>query len=320
MDHRTIPSMTITRIREELASLSDVPVEILDALRRDRRSSVRALADKPPGRTRTIPERDMLAHENELRTKGKAIIAGVDEAGRGPLAGPVVAAAVILPPDASIPGLTDSKKLTAQQREDLLPVIRETALAIGVGRTDVDTIDQINILQATLRAMRDAIADLGIEPDHVIIDGNFTAGSSFPESAIVKGDALSLSIAAASVIAKTDRDAFMIEMDARFPGYGFAKHKGYGTPQHHAALKKLGPCPIHRRSFFGVMENAPNRSKGYEHMVGGIRAAETQDDLEAVGKAIRDQVDGISEEELQVLRTLYKRRLNRIRRDHRERE
>lgn len=185
-------------------------------------------------------------------TKTIKWIAGVDEAGRGPLAGPVVAAAVILNPDIEIAGLTDSKLLTAVKREALFSRIQETALAWGVGRADFDEIDRVNILQATLLAMQRAVFALSIKPSLVLIDGNQKPPLPYEVKTIVKGDLTEPAISAASIIAKVTRDHEMMCFDKAYPEYGFARHKGYGTAEHLAALKKYGPCPIHRRSFAGV--------------------------------------------------------------------
>ena len=180
------------------------------------------------------------------------LTAGIDEAGRGPLAGPVIAAAVILNPKKKIKGLTDSKLLTHKRREVLAEKIKESALAWAVGRADVLEIDSINILQATLVAMQRAIAALSILPEHALVDGNCCPNLLCTTTAIIKGDLLIPAISAASIIAKVTRDAEMIEMDNLFPGYGFANHKGYGTDKHLRALRELGVCQIHRRSFTPV--------------------------------------------------------------------
>jgi ribonuclease HII len=192
-------------------------------------------------------------------TQGVLRPAGVDEAGRGPLAGPVVAAAVILDPSRPIEGLDDSKKLTRAARERLAQVIRQRALACAVVFAEVEEIDTHNILQATLRAMRRAVSSLDPAADGVLVDGNQTLGLKLPEHTLVGGDALSAPIAAASILAKTARDAHMIALDLLHPGYGFARHKGYGTAQHLAALRQLGPCAQHRRSFAPVREVAEAR-------------------------------------------------------------
>lgn len=177
---------------------------------------------------------------------------GVDEAGAGPLCGDVVAAAVILDPSRPIDGLDDSKKLTEKKREKLYELIQERALAFAVARATVEEIDRINILNARMLAMTRAVNALAIEPHHVLVDGNRLPELQMPATAIVKGDSLVQSIAAASVLAKVTRDREMLEMDKRYPGYGFAAHKGYGTAVHLEALKALGPCEIHRRSYAPV--------------------------------------------------------------------
>ncbi len=190
-----------------------------------------------------------LETERALWSSGVRHIAGLDEAGRGPLAGPVVAAAVIFHPERIVEGVDDSKKLRAAERELLFDLITARAIAIGVGVIDHATIDEINILQATLRAMAAAVEQLPIRPDHLLIDGPRYQESDIPYTARVDGDARSVSIAAASIIAKVTRDRLMAEYDRRYPVYGFGRHKGYGTAEHLAALREHGPCAIHRRSF-----------------------------------------------------------------------
>ena len=187
--------------------------------------------------------------------KNISCLAGVDEVGRGPLAGDVVAAAVILPPKHSIQGLADSKALTAHQRQSLYKEILEQALDYSVARASVAEIDQYNILQSTMMAMRRAVMGLKIKPDFVAVDGNRLPKWEYPAEAVVKGDGRVEAISASSIIAKVVRDAEMIELEAKYPGYGFAKNKGYGTAQHLEALKRLGATPIHRRSFSPVSEN-----------------------------------------------------------------
>lgn len=193
---------------------------------------------------------NLLQFEKEYWHTGKCHIAGIDEAGRGPLAGPVVAAAVIFPKKIEIEGLNDSKKITERKRDILFPVIQERALAFGIGIVSAKIIDEINILQATFQAMREAVSQLKIVPDILIIDGNQRIPQiQIEQHAIVKGDAKSLSIAAASVLAKVTRDRMMIEYDKYYPQYGFAKHKGYPTKSHCEAIHQYGYCEIHRRSF-----------------------------------------------------------------------
>ena len=177
------------------------------------------------------------------------LICGVDEAGRGPLAGPVCAAAVILPKGLVIPGLNDSKKLSDKRRRELFPIIQQEAVSFGIAFASQEEIDEINILQATFLAMRRAMEQLNPQPEFALIDGNRETDFGVPCKTVIKGDSLSANIAAASVLAKVTRDNWMMEVAEKYPGYGFEIHKGYGTKAHYAALEKLGPCPIHRRSF-----------------------------------------------------------------------
>lgn len=187
--------------------------------------------------------------ERSCRERGFNMIAGVDEAGRGPLAGPVYAAAVILPRDTVIKGINDSKKLTEKRREELFCEITEQAVAYSVFSVDEKRIDEINILNATFEAMNGAVDGLSVKPDYVLIDGNRIKNMTLPHETVVKGDAKSASIAAASILAKVSRDRFICEMAKKYPEYGFEKHKGYGTKAHNEAILKHGPCEIHRRTF-----------------------------------------------------------------------
>ncbi len=197
---------------------------------------------------------NLWAYEYRTHEQGYSLIAGVDEAGRGPLAGPVVSAAVILPDGFSPTKVADSKMLTPRQRNLLFEEIRKHAIAVGVGRVAPEEIDRINILQAALRSMAKAVERLTPQPDYLLIDGKFTIPSRLPQSPIVKGDTLSISIAVASVVAKVTRDRIMTEYHNTYPQYGFAAHKGYPTLAHRAAIREFGPCPIHRRTFKGVRE------------------------------------------------------------------
>lgn len=191
----------------------------------------------------------MTRFERELWNSGTLYVAGVDEVGRGPLAGPVVTAAVILPQDFDVLGVDDSKKLSAKKRDELYDIIMDRAIAVSLGRREPDVIDRINILEATKEAMLDAIYGLAPSPEHVLIDAVNLKSLKYPYSAIIKGDAKSVSIAAASIIAKVTRDREMIEMDALYPGYDFASNKGYGTKKHYEGIAAIGPCKIHRKSF-----------------------------------------------------------------------
>lgn len=198
--------------------------------------------------------RRLVRFDDEYRARWGDLIAGVDEAGRGPLAGPVVAACVVLPASAKLRGVRDSKEMTAGEREDGAERIRAVAVGWGVGVASVEEVDAFNIRMATLLAMRRAVEALGIQPQGLLIDGSDRIFTAVPCEAVVDGDAKSLTVAAASVVAKVTRDGLMDEADRSFPGYGFAKNKGYGTPDHLEALRERGPCSIHRRSFRPVRE------------------------------------------------------------------
>ena len=196
-----------------------------------------------------MADKNMWLIEEELFAQGYQLVCGVDEAGRGPLAGPVCAAAVILPAHLEIPGLDDSKKLSDKRRRELFPIIKEQAIAYGIGLASHEEIDEINILQATFLAMERAITQLKVKPEFALIDGNREKDFGLPVKTVVKGDSLSANIAAASVLAKVTRDVLMEEMALQYPGYGFEIHKGYGTKAHYEALRTLGASPIHRMTF-----------------------------------------------------------------------
>ena len=200
--------------------------------------------------------KDNLNFENELLSEGVTLIAGMDEAGRGPLAGPVVAAAVIMPLDEIIPGVDDSKKVSEKKREILFEKIKEKAIAYKIVAVDEKTIDEINILEATKKAMKECVSGLSVRPEIVLVDA-VKLDLGVTSKAIIKGDALSYSIAAASILAKVYRDHLMESYDEIYPAYGFKKHKGYGTKAHIDAIKEIGPCPIHRRSFIHAFVDDP---------------------------------------------------------------
>lgn len=248
-------SKNIAQIREELEQSSpEVREKLLSLYEKDCRAGVARLIEKYRKQNAALEkERERLcrmrSYETEYRECG--LICGIDEAGRGPLAGPVVAGAVILPPDCEILYLNDSKKLSPSRREMLYDEIMEKAVAVGVGMTGPAQIDRINILQATYEAMRAAIADLKTEPDLLLNDAVTIPEIPYRQVPIIKGDAKSVSIAAASIIAKVTRDRLMQQYDEILPGYGFAKHKGYGSKEHIEAIRRLGPSPIHRRTFIG---------------------------------------------------------------------
>jgi len=257
--------LSLSKLRAQLRGLGDEEGlhRLGQALRCDTRAGARALgvsADRRLAALRAERERmaELFALRERLRSRGVRLVAGVDEVGVGPLAGPVVAAAVVLPDAVDLPGLDDSKKLSRSARERLDAAIREQALGIGIGEVSHQEIDRRNIFQASLEAMRRAVKALPAEPDHLLVDARHIGGISIEQTALVHGDARDGSIAAASIVAKVYRDALMTELDQRYPGYGFARHMGYGTPQHLAALQRLGATPVHRRSFRVVAAVLPS--------------------------------------------------------------
>ncbi|WP_341357863.1 ribonuclease HII [Rossellomorea sp. y25] len=249
--------MTIKEISEIIKSAS-AHDPILEGLKKDKRIGVQKLLKQiEREQMKREKEREEFAvltqYESELRQQGFTLIAGIDEVGRGPLAGPVVAAAVILPHDFYLAGLNDSKKITEARREDFYEYIMEHATSVGVGMVHAEEIDSINIYQATKKAMSEAIVSLPVQPEYLLIDA-MKIQSPFPSQSIIKGDSKSISIAAASIIAKVTRDRLMKEYAATYPGYAFEKNAGYGTKDHLGGLEKLGVTPIHRKTFAPVKE------------------------------------------------------------------
>lgn len=242
-------------IKNELmaANESALPVFVAD-YESDKRSGVQALVAKAKKRIEAFAaerQRIEIMKQYEREYAACEYICGIDEAGRGPLAGPVVAGAVILPKDCDILYLNDSKQLSAKKREELYEVIMREAVAVGIGSASPERVDEINILQATYEAMREAVNKLGVKPDILLNDAVTIPGVDMKQVPIIKGDAKSISIAAASIVAKVTRDRIMVEFDKRYPKYHFADNKGYGAAAHIEALKKYGPTPIHRKSFIG---------------------------------------------------------------------
>ena len=244
---------TIKEIKERLATIDDLDHPLFEELILDGRAGVQAAISKRKRELQKQVDEDlrlekMLAYEKELYTQGIQLIAGVDEVGRGPLAGPVVAAAVILPKACKIPGLNDSKKIPKSKHKEIYEAVLQNAVAIGIGIKDNQVIDQVNIYEATKLAMMEAIGQLEPQPQHLLIDA-MKLDLPISQTSIIKGDANSLSIAAASIVAKVTRDQMMEEFDREYPGYDFAQNAGYGTANHLAGLDQLGVTPIHRRSF-----------------------------------------------------------------------
>jgi ribonuclease HII len=248
----------VSEIRQILEKRTHIPQGLLEALENDPRRGVKLIAAciksrRLANRRETRRLLRLQQFEAGLRSEGIELIAGVDEAGVSPLAGPVYAAAVILPRKSRIAGLDDSKKIpTGMRREELAMQIKELAVSWYVARAEVEEIDTINIYHASLLAMRRAIEGLGVKPQFALVDARRIPECPCPQRGIIHGDALSASIAAASILAKTSRDAFMLELERVYPGYAFSEHKGYPTPEHQRLLKQLGACPAHRRSFAPV--------------------------------------------------------------------
>lgn len=244
---------TIKEVKERLAMIDELDHPFFEELILDGRAGVQAAISKRKRELQKQVDEDlrlekMLAYEKELYTQGIQLIAGVDEVGRGPLAGPVVAAAVILPENCKIPGLNDSKKIPKSKHKEIYEAVLQNAIAIGIGVKDNQVIDQVNIYEATKLAMMEAIGQLDPQPQHLLIDA-MKLDLPISQTSIIKGDANSLSIAAASIVAKVTRDQMMEEFDCEYPGYDFTQNVGYGTANHLAGLHKLGVTPIHRRSF-----------------------------------------------------------------------
>ena len=244
---------TIKEVKERLAMIDELDHPLFEELILDGRAGVQAAISKRKRELQKQVDEDlrlekMLAYEKELYAQGIDLIAGVDEVGRGPLAGPIVAAAVILPKACKIPGLNDSKKIPKSKHKEIYEAVLQNAISIGIGVKDNHVIDQVNIYEATKLAMMEAIGQLEPQPQHLLIDA-MKLDLPIPQTSIIKGDANSLSIAAASIVAKVTRDQMMEEFDREYPGYDFAQNAGYGTAKHLAGLDKLGVTPIHRRSF-----------------------------------------------------------------------
>ncbi len=308
---QTFAQMTVAEIRDLAETWGEAAVE-WGQLERDHRSGVRRLVVQ--ARKRWAQQRSELARRAELlqfeqRLWGRGVtrVAGVDEVGRGCLAGPVVAAAVVLPTDFVLPGLDDSKKLSQKKREALYDAIREQAVSIGIGQIEADEIDRLNILQASLKAMREALAALDPAPQHVLIDGHIRPGSHFEETAIVDGDARSQSIAAASVIAKVHRDRLLVGYEETYPEYGFAAHKGYGSAEHLSALRARGPCPLHRRSFGPVAALLQKpRSPIFVSFAEGLAVCATLGELERMAHFVKEGSSELAVDELRDLRLMYR--------------
>lgn len=311
---RDLTHLSIGEIRARyLRGEAPVTSQLLGKLRRDPRQGVQRLYEVL--RRRHEKDRDervrldgMLHFERVLWRSGVRRVAGVDEAGTGPLAGPVVAAAVVFPPETSVPGVDDSKRLDPERREELAALIRERAAGVSVGVASVEEIDRLNVYRAALLAMRRAVEGLGEPPEHVLVDARTIPDVDVPQNPFAKGDGINFSIAAASIVAKTHRDALMEALDARHPGYGFAQHKGYATADHRRAIRERGPSPVHRRSFPVLRELRGECSEPFY----ALRARIVDASSGALLRRAEEELDARREElpgaEQRKLRTLIQRR------------
>jgi ribonuclease HII len=310
--------VSIEEIREQLLR-GDQPItaHVLNKLGRDPRQGARKIYEllkKRYERERTDRARilNMLNFERVLWKSGIQSVAGVDEAGTGPLAGPVVAAAVIFPPGTEFPGIDDSKRLDVEQRVEMEAVVRRTATAIGVGLAEVGEIDRLNIYHAALLAMRRAVEALPVKPDHLLIDARVIPDVLIPQNSFYKGDGMNFSIAAASIIAKTYRDRLMEGLEKTYPGYGFAQHKGYGTPEHQNAIRQIGPCPAHRMSFPFIRELCGGFSEFFYELKQQLGEVDSAAGLRNFETRLKDCWPQIDEREQRKIRLMLSRRWKTI--------
>lgn len=306
--------LSIEEIRQQcLVGQKPVSAQILSKLRRDPRLGVRKLREilkkrYEQERAERLRLQNMLNFERVLWKSGIRTVAGVDEVGVGPLAGPVVAAAVVFPPNTELDGIDDSKQLDSERRTKLAARIREHATAIGVGSAEVGEIDRLNIYHAGLLAMRRAIEDLPSAPEHVLVDARIIPGVSIPQNSFNKGDGINFSIAAASIIAKTHRDRLMEDLEKEYPGYGFAQHKGYSTPEHQNAIRELGPCPIHRLSYQFIRELCGEFSELFYSLKQQLQEADSGADLRAFEGKLTERWSELDEKEQRKIRLMLSRR------------
>jgi ribonuclease HII len=310
--------LSIEEIREQILR-GDQPITAygLNRLGRDPRQGARKIYEllkkryekERSDRTRVL---NMLNFERVLWKSGIRSVAGVDEAGTGPLAGPVVAAAVIFPPGTEIAGIDDSKRLDIEQRVKMEAVIRRSATAIGVGLAEVGEIDRLNIYHAALLAMRRAVEALAVKPDHLLLDARIIPDVSIPQNSFYKGDGINFSIAAASIIAKTHRDRLMEDLEKKYPGYGFAQHKGYGTAEHQNSIRQMGPCPVHRMSFPFIRELCGGFSEAFYELKQQLQEVDSAAGLRNFETKLKDCSPEIGEREQRKIRLMLSRRWKTI--------
>jgi ribonuclease HII len=310
--------LSIEEIREQILR-TDQPVtaHFLNKLERDPRQGARKIYELlkkryEKERTERVRVLNMLNFERVLWKSGIQSVAGVDEVGVGPLAGPVVAAAVIFPPGTEFAGIDDSKRLDLEQRVKMEAVIRRTATAIGVGWAEVGEIDRLNIYHAALLAMRRAVEALPVKPDHLLLDARIIPDVSIPQNSFYKGDGINFSIAAASIIAKTHRDRLMEELEKKYPGYGFAQHKGYGTAEHQNSIRQMGPCPVHRMSFPFIRELCGGFSEAFYELKQQLQEVDSAAGLRNFETKLKDCSPEIGEREQRKIRLMLSRRWKTI--------
>jgi ribonuclease HII len=311
-------NLSIEEIRERLLR-GDQPVtaHVLNKLSRDPRHGARKIHELlkkryEKERSDRVRILNMLNFERVLWKSGIRFIAGVDEVGIGPLAGPVVAAAVVFPPGTELAGIDDSKRLDSEQRLKMEAVIRRVATAIGVGLAEVGEIDRLNIYHAALLAMRRAVEALAVKPDHLLIDARVIPDVSIPQNSFFKGDGINFSIAAASIIAKTHRDRLMEELEKKYPGYGFAQHRGYGTAEHQNVIRQLGPCPAHRMSFPFIRELCGGFSEVFYELKQQLERVNSAAGLHSFETKLKDCWQDIGESEQRKIRLMFSRRWKTI--------
>jgi ribonuclease HII len=310
--------LSIEEIREQiLQGNQPITAHFLNKLGRDPRQGVRKISEflkkrYEKERAERLRILNMLNFERVLWKSGIRSVAGVDEVGVGPLAGPVVAAAVIFPPGTELAGVDDSKQLEPEQRVKLAAAIRQSATAIGVGLAEVSEIDHLNIYHAALLAMRRAIEALSLQPEHLLIDARVIPGIAIPQNSFNKGDGINFSIAAASIIAKTHRDRLMEELEKTYPGYGFAQHKGYGTSEHQNAIRGLGPCPIHRLSYPFIRELCGEFSELFYTLKQQLQEVDSAAALHTFEKQLRERWSELDEKEQRKVRLMLSRRWKTI--------
>jgi ribonuclease HII len=310
--------LSIEEIRAQLISGNQpVTAHSLNKLGRDPREGVRkiyGLLKKryEKERTERLRIENMLNFERLLWKSGIRSVAGVDEVGVGPLAGPVIAAAVVFPSDVVLAGIDDSKRLDSEQRSKMDIAIRQTATAIGIGMAEVGEIDSVNIYHAGLLAMRRAVEGLQLKPEHLLVDARMIPHLDIPQNAFNKGDGINFSIAAASIIAKTHRDRIMDELEKKYPGYGFAQHKGYSTPEHQNAIRELGPCPIHRLSYPFIRELCGEFSELFYHLKEKLQKVDSSTGLNTFETNLRERWSELEEKEQRKIRLMLSRRWKTI--------